>query len=201
MRILLAEDELVSRRLLEATLSGWGYQVLLTADGSEAWDRLSGNDPPDLAILDWMMPGKNGIEVCRKVREVRPVLPIYLILLTSRSSQVDVVEGLEAGADDYMTKPFEQAELRARVRVGERIIDLQRSLASRVRLLEDALGRVRQLQGLLPICSYCKKIRNDKNYWQQVETYVEEHSKAQFTHGICPDCYAKVAGSQQPAER
>lgn len=193
MRILIAEDELVSRHQLEVTLSEWGNQVVLTADGMGAWELLRRDNPPELAILDWMMPGMDGIEVCRKVREERRSLPIYLILLTSRSSRVDVVQGLEAGADDYMTKPFERAELHARLRVGERIIDLQRSLAARVSELEEALGRVRQLQGLLPICSYCKRIRNDKNYWQRVESYISEHSDAQFTHGICPDCYSKLA--------
>ncbi len=199
MRILVAEDELVSRRLLEMTLKEWGYEVDLAADGAEALGRLQGGEAPELAILDWMMPGMDGVTVCRKIREVRPPLPIYLILLTSRSSRVDLVQGLEAGADDYMTKPFERAELRARVGVGERMIELQRSLAAQVRNLEEALGRVRQLQGLLPICSYCKKIRNDKNYWQQVDSYIVEHSEAQFSHGICPECYAKVARSGHPA--
>ncbi len=198
MRILVAEDELVSRRLLEMTLKEWGYEVDLAADGTQAWDCLHGGEAPELAILDWMMPGMDGVTVCRKIREARPSLPIYLILLTSRSSRVDFVQGLEGGADDFMTKPFERAELRARVRVGERMIELQRSLAAQVRSLEEALGRVRQLQGLLPICSYCKKIRNDKNYWQHVDSYIAEHSEAQFSHCICPECCAKAASSGHP---
>jgi sigma-B regulation protein RsbU (phosphoserine phosphatase) len=98
---------------------------------------------------------------------------------------------LEAGADDYLTKPFDPQELRARIKVGERILGLQTSLAERVTELEDALSRVKQLQGLLPICSYCKKIRDDQNYWEQVESYISKHTEAQFSHGICPDCYAQ----------
>src|SRR5438105_4818844 len=99
--------------------------------------------------------------------------------------------GLGAGADDYIVKPFEREELRARVQVGFRMLALQAALADRVRELEEALTRVKQLQGLLPICSYCKKVRDDRNYWQQVETYIEGHSDAQFTHGICPECREK----------
>jgi DNA-binding response OmpR family regulator len=102
-----------------------------------------------------------------------------------------VVAGLQAGGDDYVTKPFDREELHARVKVGLRILQLQMNLADRVRELEEALASVKQLQGLLPICSYCKKIRDDQNYWQQVEGYISEHSGAVFSHGICPECYDK----------
>ena len=98
-------------------------------------------------------------------------------------------EGLEAGADDYMTKPFNPRELRARLHVGVRVVQLQKALLERFQQLEDAVRSVKQLQGLLPICSYCKKIRNDRNYWEQVDAYISRHSEAQFSHGICPDCY------------
>jgi sigma-B regulation protein RsbU (phosphoserine phosphatase) len=118
--------------------------------------------------------------------------PPYLILLTAKGGREDLVTGLEAGANDYVTKPFNREELRARVQVGVRMVELQQSLADRVKALEEALARVKQLQGLLPICSYCKKIRDDQNYWQQVESYIAEHSQAQFSHSICPDCYEKL---------
>jgi len=192
MKILIADDDAVSRRVLEATLTKWGYTVATARDGAEAWAALKGAEPPEMAILDWMMPDTDGLEVCRRERGQKRTPPTYLILLTVRDSRADVVVGLEAGADDYITKPFDRSELRARVSVGVRMVELQRSLASRVSELEQALARVKLLHGLLPICSYCKKIRDDKNYWQQVDAYVAEHSEAQFSHSICPDCYEKV---------
>ena len=191
MKILIAEDDMVSRRLLEATLIKWGYEVVVTCDGAEAWEVLQRADAPLLAILDWMMPGMDGIELCRKVRRALMPTPPYLILLTAKGRREDVVTGLRSGANDYVTKPFDREELRARVQVGMRIVELQQSLADRVKALEEALARVKQLQGLLPICSYCKKIRDDQNYWQQVENYISEHSEAQFSHSICPDCYER----------
>jgi CheY-like chemotaxis protein len=148
-------------------------------------------DAPRLALLDWMMPGLDGPDVCRKVRGQAGREPPYLILLTSRGAKEDVVVGLHSGADDYLTKPFDRGELQARLQVGRRILTLQHSLADRVRELESALAQVKQLQGLLPICCYCKKIRDDQNYWQQVEQYIGKHSAARFSHGICPECWQK----------
>jgi sigma-B regulation protein RsbU (phosphoserine phosphatase) len=189
MRVLIAEDDAVSRRVLETFLRRWGYEVESFQDGSSAWERLQHPEAPSLIILDWMMPGMGGVEICRRARELGRLT--YLILLTSRTGSEDTVEGLEAGADDYVTKPFNREELRARVQGGKRVIELQRSLAQRVEELEQALARVKHLQGLLPICSYCKKIRNDRNYWQQVEAYITERSEAIFSHGICPECFEK----------
>jgi sigma-B regulation protein RsbU (phosphoserine phosphatase) len=192
VKLLIAEDDMISRRLLETTLIKWGYEVVVTGDGVAAWEVLQTEDTPPLAILDWMMPGMDGIEVCRKVRQTPTPTPPYLILLTAKGRREDIVTGLRAGANDYVTKPFDREELRARVQVGMRIVELQQSLAERVKALEEALTRVKQLQGLLPICSYCKKIRDDQNYWQQVESYISEHSEAQFSHSICPDCYDRL---------
>jgi len=114
------------------------------------------------------------------------------LILTSMSQPDEIVTGLEAGANDYVTKPFKAPELRARLNVGARMVELQRELADRVRELEKALSEVKQLRGILPICSYCKKIRDDKNYWQQVENYFARHTDAKFSHSVCPDCYEKV---------
>jgi DNA-binding response OmpR family regulator len=191
MKILVAEDQAVSRHILEASLRKWGYEVVGAPDGTVAWEILQVKDGPPLAILDWLMPGMDGTEVCRRLRATPETRAIYVILLTARSGREDVIHGLEAGADDYVTKPFDKDELRARVQVGARVVELQAALAQRVEQLEEALSRVKQLQGLLPICSYCKKIRNDRNYWQQVEGYISDHSEAQFSHGICPECYAQ----------
>jgi phosphoserine phosphatase RsbU/P len=192
VRVLIAEDDMVSRRLLEATLVKWGYEVVVTTDGLQALDALSQPDAPSLAILDWMMPGLDGAQVCLRARESAGERLLYMILLTAKGRKEDVVEGLTAGADDYMIKPFDRAELKARINAGERILRLQAELAARVKELELALVNVKLLQGLLPICCYCKKIRDDKNYWQQVDTYVADHSEAQFTHGICPECRDKI---------
>jgi DNA-binding response OmpR family regulator len=192
MKVLIAEDDTISRRLLEATLMRWGYEVVVASDGVEAWEALQGDDAPLLAILDWMMPGMDGLELCRRIRKMPSSTPPYLILLTAKGRREDLVTGLEAGANDYVAKPFNREELRARVQVGVRMVELQQSLADRVKALEEALARVKQLQGLLPICSYCKKIRDDQNYWQQVESYIAEHSQAQFSHSICPDCYERL---------
>src|SRR5579862_7845430 len=190
MKILVAEDQSVSRHILAANLHKWGYDVMAVEDGTLAWEALQEQDAPQLAILDWLMPGMDGIEICRRIRERPQSHAKYLILLTARRGQEDKIQGLNSGADDYITKPFNREELRARVQVGIRVLELQGALAQRVRELEEALASVKTLQGLLPICSYCKKIRNDRNYWQQVEGYICDHSEAQFSHGICPDCYA-----------
>ena len=201
MRILIAEDEPVSRRLLETTLHKWGYDVVVTADGRSALRELSAADAPRLAVLDWMMPEMDGVEVCRRLRAERRMIPTYLLLLTAQVGKESTVAGLDGGADDYITKPFDRDELRARLQVGRRMLDLQRSLADRVHELEEALAQVKTLQGLLPICCYCKKIRDDHNYWQQVEGYIAARSAVNFSHAICPDCWlTEVEPQLQAAE-
>jgi len=189
MKVLIADDDTMARHLLERTLSAWGYEVVAVPDGSQAWTILQGDTPPPLAILDWMMPGLTGIEVCRHARTAGGAATgAYLIMVTSRDQNADIVAALHAGADDFVTKPFVPEELRARVQVGERIVRLQQALADRVRTLEAALRQVTQLEGLLPICAYCKAIRDDSDYWHRVEEYVSEHADVQFSHGICPKC-------------
>ena len=193
MKILVADDDAVARHLLERTLSAWGYEVVAASNGRQAWNVLQGENRPPAAILDWMMPGMSGIEVCQQARAAGGApSATYLIMVTARSRTVDVVAALDAGADDFVSKPFAPEELRARVQVGERIITLQQSLAERVRTLEATLRQVKQLQGLLPICSYCKRIRNDQRYWQQIEVYIGERSEATFSHGICPECRERI---------
>lgn len=196
MRILIAEDDATSRLVLETTLQRWGYEVISTVDGAQAWEVLKGSSPPQLAVLDWMMPHMDGVEVCRQVRATPRLEHLYLVMLTARNSPEDIAEALSSGANDYVAKPFNRKELQARIQVGERIVELQSALAQRVRDLEAALAREKRLQGLLPICSYCKKIRDDQNYWQRVESYIEEHSEAAFSHSICPDCYQNIVQPQ-----
>jgi DNA-binding response OmpR family regulator len=191
MRILVAEDDAVTRKLLESTLGRLGLDVITAVDGNAAWnalETLKGKDAPELAVLDWMMPGLEGIQILRRLRTTPGFELLYVILLTSRTDKEDVAYGLAAGANDYIAKPFDPSELEARVRVGERMVKLQRSLASRVAELEVALAHVQRLQGLLPICSYCKKVRNEADYWEQVDSYLTSHSDIRITHGICPQC-------------
>jgi len=189
VRVLIADDEATTRHLIQATLGHWGFEVLVAEEGDGALSILEGSNPPEIALLDWVMPGVDGLEVCRRMRAAQLSAPTYLILITARGGLENVVQGLEAGADDYVTKPFDPRELRARLHAGARVVQLQKALLERNQALEEALKRVKLLQGLLPICSYCKKIRNDRNYWEQVDAYVASHSEAQFSHGVCPDCF------------
>jgi len=137
------------------------------------------------------MPGKDGIELCRKVRQLDVPNPTYIILLTIRSSKKDIVAGLEAGANDYIGKPYDTEELRVRVKVGERVTALQSALAEQVHSLREALAHVKTLQGILPICMHCHKIRNDQQSWERLEKYIAKHSDAEFSHGLCPECLEK----------
>ena len=201
MHILIAEDDPVTGEILARTLQRWNYNTMLVVDGAQAWDRLRLATDPTLAILDWMMPGMDGPDVCRRVRQELPLANMYLLLVTARESRGDLVAGLDAGADDYIVKPFDPEELRARVAVGVRVLGLQQKLGERVAELQAALSNVKKLHGLLPICSYCKRIRGDDQYWQQVEGYIAEHSEAQFSHGICPACYATVSAELDEISR
>ncbi len=193
MKILIAEDESISQRVLCKLLQKWGYEVIATENGLEACNLLSQDGAPRIAILDWEMPGMDGVSVCRKVRERWERSYIYIIMLTSKDRKEDIVTALEAGADDYINKPFNQEELKSRIRAGIRIIRLEMDLSMKIAALQEALNHVKHLQGLLPICAYCKKVRDDKNYWHQVEDYVTTNSEVVFSHSICPECYVKYA--------
>lgn len=197
MRILIAEDDILSRRLLETRLNSWGYEVVVTENGEQAWVEVQKDSAPRLAIIDWMMPHLDGLEVCRLIR-ARNITPyIYVILLTARDSKEDTTQGFAAGADDYILKPFDHEELRARIKVGERILALEHALSHKVTELENALAQVHQLKELLPICMFCKKIRDDQDYWHQIEHYLHAHAGTDFSHGICPECYEKWRAARQ----
>src|SRR4051812_40977908 len=139
-----------------------------------------------------MRRGGAGVAPCRAARLPPTSPPLYILMVTSASETADITAGLDAGADDYVVKPFKAAELKARAQVGIRMIALQESMARRLAELEQALANVKQLRGLLPMCSYCKKIRVDDKYWQQLEGYLSDHSDAEFSHGICPECFPAV---------
>ena len=159
MRILIADDSIVSRHLLDATLRKWGYDVVIASDGTEAWNALQSDNAPRIAILDWVMPGLTGPEVCKRVRENakdKDTDYTYILLLSSKSQREDLIEGMESGADDYLTKPFDQHELKVRLRAGTRIIDLQRELVSarealREQATKDFLTRIWNRSSVLEI--------------------------------------------------
>ena len=191
MRVLIAEDDPTSRTILELCLEDQGYEIESVDNGLDSWNRMKNGDHPSIAILDWMMPGLTGLEVCRRIRERASDNQPYLILLTVRDERDDLLAGLDSGADDYIIKPFDSEELRARLRVGERIHGLQASLNQRVRELEAALKHINTLQGVLPICSHCHKIRDDREVWLKLEQYIQEHSMAKLSHSLCPECQAR----------
>jgi sigma-B regulation protein RsbU (phosphoserine phosphatase) len=191
MRVLVADDDPVAAKILSAALRSWKLDVEVVFDGAAAWDSMMLQHTP-LAILDWMMPGIDGPELCRRLRANPATANTYILLLTARESSADMVHGLDAGADDYITKPFDREELRARVHVGVRVATLQEKLEDRVHELQKALADVRQLEGFLSICSYCKRIRTEEQSWEQMERYISDHSHAQFSHGICPSCFERA---------
>ena len=174
MRILIAEDDPVSRRILAATAEKLGHEVLRAEDGVEAWD-LFQTQPVDVVITDWMMPRADGLDLCRRIRAEGRARYTYLVLLTALRGRERYLDGMDAGADDFLIKPFDRQELHARLTVASRVLGLQATL--------------NQLEGLLPICSYCKRIRDEREEWLPVESYLSRRTEAQFSHGICPACY------------
>lgn len=186
--VLIAEDHAPTRETLTILLEKKAYQVTAVEDGQHALDQLTAIDAPCIAVLDWGLPDMSGVDICRAVRKQNLPHYTYLIIVTARDGKDDVAEALAAGADDFIRKPYVLQELIARVRAGQRVIELERNLANRIHELEEALGRVNQLKKLLPICMFCKKIRDDQDYWKEIESYLHEETGTDFTHGICPAC-------------
>ena len=151
MKILIAEDNLMSRNLMNALLTKSGHEVVAAVNGAEAWEIMQRPDAPRLAILDWIMPIMEGIEVCRRIRSLKTDRPPYIIMLTTMAEKSDIVAGLEAGADDYLIKPCDIGELRARIGVGRRVSDMQDIVAGEIGELNHALNRIKALQGNPPI--------------------------------------------------
>src|SRR3954464_922488 len=212
MRILIADDSVVSRHLLDATLRRWGYDVVIACDGNEAWRILEAEDAPKIAILDWMMPGMTGPEVCRKVRaNVKDKdLYTYILLLTSKSQREDLIEGMESGADDYLTKPFDQHELKVRLRPGTRIIELQQELISarealREQATKDFLTHIWNRSSILDILQrkLARGIR-DKRSFGVVLADLDHFKLVNDTYGhfagdaVLREFVRRVTGSMRP---
>ncbi|HUI63363.1 MAG TPA: response regulator [Bacteroidota bacterium] len=177
MNILIAEDDAPSRLVLIERLRKLGHEVRAAENGCEAWELFT-KAPPQVVITDWMMPGMDGLELTRKIREHARLGYTYVIILTALDSKVGYFEGMSSGADDFVTKPCEIVDLNMRLRVAERILSLQ--------------SEVEQLEGLLSICPQCKRIRDDQGHWHSVESYLMERTDAQVSHGICPECFRTI---------
>jgi DNA-binding response OmpR family regulator len=178
VKILAVEDDAVARAVLHKALQRLGHEVVLAPDGEQAWACVQ-EDPVRVIVSDWMMPGIDGLELCRRVRGRVGMEYVYFILVTARdATEENRSAAADAGVDDFLTKPLDLTELWTRLRVAERILRYT--------------TQVRQLEELLPICSYCKKIRDDQNYWQQIEGYISERTGSDFSHSVCPECYTRV---------
>ena len=178
MTILIAEDDPVASKILQRALENFGHKVITAANGDEAWAAFD-KDPVRVVVSDWFMPGLDGLALCKKIRERAKTPYTYFILLTSQETGPENYDAAAAaGIDDFLTKPLDRPTIRMRLRVAERILSFT--------------TEIKQLKNMIPICSYCRKIRNDENYWQMVETYIGEQTGSHFTHGICPECHSKL---------
>ena len=185
MKILIAEDDFVSVKVLQLTLEHEGHEVVVACNGEEAWN-LFDADPVRVIVSDWMMPGMDGLELCQKVRGRPKTDYTYFILLTAiNTGRENLRRAMDAGVDDFLSKPLDREVISMRLRVADRILEYAR--------------QIRILKELLPICMYCKRIRDDGDYWQQVESYLHAHTGSNFSHGICPDCFTQEFGSPPPS--
>lgn len=185
MKVLAVEDDPVALAVLTRTLRKLGHEAVTARDGEEAL-RLLETESVRMIVSDWMMPGVDGLELCRRVRGRLGSDYVYFVLLTGREPSADNQrEAIEAGVDDFLNKPLRELEIWMRLRVAERILRFA--------------TQVRQLEEFLPICGYCKKVRDDRNYWQQIESYINTRTGTDFSHSICPDCYTRVVTPQLEA--
>lgn len=188
---ILIVDDLPSNIKILSEILGKEYSVFFALNGLDGLDQVK-KIRPDLILLDIVMPGISGLEVCRRLKEDPQTSDIPVIFITALDHPEEEQEGLKLGAADYISKPFNPDIVQ--LRVGNHIELKMRTdaLKERTRELEDALSSIKRLKGLLPICSSCKNIRNDRGYWKQIEEYFSENSDIMFTHGLCPKCIKKL---------
>lgn len=191
MRILLAvRDEALSSSLC-MSLTQWGYEPLVASNRDTMWRELAGAAPVRLLLIGCCLGEVSGTDLVRRLRAEPDTAGCFIILVHDCGTQSGAAAALEAGADDFVPARADPAELRARVAVGRRVLELQQALSLRIVQLQEALSRVRLLEGVLPICSYCRRVRDDANYWQQLEGFITTHTEARFSHSICPDCWTR----------
>jgi len=177
LKILIADDEPVAAKILQRTIESCGHEVVVASNGVEAWEAFD-RDPVRVIVSDWLMPGLDGLGLCQKVRERKKTPYTYFVLLTAQETKPENYDlAAEAGVDDFLTKPLNRANIRMRLRIAERILRYT--------------TEIHQLKEFIPICSHCRKIRSDDNYWQSVEAYIGEQTGSNFSHGICPECSEK----------
>ena len=189
-RVLCVDDDPATQVILSGIIEDAGWKPASAMSATEAREALAANPDIQVVLLDWMLPDGSGVDLCRELKAVAGA-SVYVILVTVRGAPEDVETGLDAGADDYLVKPVSPVEVRARVRSGFRAAEAQRQLAERLAQLEQALKRVSNLESLLPLCMYCRRI-NSSEMWQSVEDYLWEHVDVKVSHGCCPDCLSKL---------
>lgn len=192
MKIFMAEDDRISRKIISTYLKNWGYEVVLVEDGLAAEEFVKSGETFQIAILDWMMPGRDGLDICQMIKEDEDRGFVYVMMLTAITDKEDISAALDVGADDYITKPFSAEELGSRLRAGERIVRLESGLQEKITALIEVRSHVKELQKFLPICAWCKKIRDDSDYWNSLEEYLRKNSDIEISHGICPECLKKI---------
>ncbi len=188
--ILIVDDQPNNLRVLFASLQAHDMKVFIADNGKRALEQIE-RQQPDIILMDVMMPGMDGFECCRRIMAEDRFEAIPIIFMTALAETRDKLSAFSAGGVDYIIKPFQQEEVLARIRTHLTISDLRRALTNKNRHLKKMLQEVKTLQGILPICSKCKMVRDDKGYWKQVELYISEHSNVEFSHSYCPGCLKK----------
>ncbi len=188
MNILIADDDPITRKLVEHTLRRWNHTVYSAPDGVVALELYRQHESIEMIILDWVMPNMDGLEACSAIRDMNRTLSPFIIMLTSKSGRGFVVRALEAGADDYVTKPPDPGEMKARIAVGERILIRQTELHKKIDLLEQTVARIEQLEVRFPVCPECRTVRNDAEFWKCVENLIEDNQTLYDSLGQCPQC-------------
>ena len=196
-RVLIVEDHARTSAALRTLLERKAYDVALAGSVAEALKILEEPNAPRLALLDWNLPDGTGLDIVHALRKAKEGPYVHCIVVTARDGEEDVALALAAGADDFLRKPCGPSELIARVNNGARVIGLQRQLEDRIADLEKSVEERRQLERLLPICMYCKKVRDDSDYWQEIESYLHNRTGTDFSRGICPECMKRVAAESQ----
>jgi CheY-like chemotaxis protein len=175
MKILIADDDAISRKVLCLTLQKLGHEVVAAEDGLEAWE-IFDREPVRAVVSDWMMPRLNGLDLCKRIRD-RPQTPytFFIILTAAHTTESDYTTAMDSGIDDFLAKPLQRELLRTRLHMAERILRYTTEIS--------------QLQDLIPMCSYCQKVRDGADYWERVDTYIKARTGTHFSHGVCPGCY------------